>query len=76
MAISLSSISRTTRNSLPPRVVVHGDGGVGKSTFAAGAYKPVFLPFEDDRLGLILSKAFLLAADTRIKDPGILRQIG
>ncbi len=36
----------------------------------------VFLPFEDDRLGLILSKAFLLAADTRIKDPSILRQIG
>lgn len=52
MAISLSSISRTTRNSLPPRVVVHGDGGVGKSTFAAGAYKPVFLPFEDGLSGL------------------------
>ena len=52
MAISLSSISRTTRNSLPPRVVVHGDGGVGKSTFAAGAYKPIFLPFEDGLSGL------------------------
>ncbi len=36
----------------------------------------VFLPFEDDpRLGLILSKAFLLAADRRIKDPTIVRQI-
>ncbi len=52
MAISLSSISRTTRNSLPPRVVVHGDGGVGKSTFAAGAFKPIFLPFEDGLSGL------------------------
>lgn len=52
MAISLSSISRTTRNSLPPRVVVHGDGGVGKSTFAAGAYNPIFLPFEDGLSGL------------------------
>lgn len=52
MAISLASISKTTRNSLPPRVVVHGDGGVGKSTFAAGAYKPVFLPFEDGLSGL------------------------
>ncbi len=52
MAISLSSISRTTRNSLPPRVVIHGDGGVGKSTFAAGAYKPIFLPFEDGLSGL------------------------
>ncbi|MFF0793303.1 DUF4132 domain-containing protein [Streptomyces spiralis] len=35
----------------------------------------VFLPFEDDRLSLILSKAFLLAADTRITDASILMQI-
>ncbi|MEU6368959.1 DUF4132 domain-containing protein [Streptomyces sp. NPDC046931] len=35
----------------------------------------VFLPFEDDRLSLILSKAFLLAADTKITDATILRQI-
>jgi hypothetical protein len=52
MSISLSSISRTTRNSLPPRVVIHGDGGVGKSTFAASAYKPIFLPFEDGLDGI------------------------
>ncbi|MER6072677.1 DUF4132 domain-containing protein [Streptomyces sp. NPDC001817] len=35
----------------------------------------VFLPFEDDRLSLILSKAFLLTADTNITDPTILTQI-
>ncbi|MFE0509513.1 DUF4132 domain-containing protein [Streptomyces sp. NPDC058964] len=35
----------------------------------------VFLPFEDDRLSLILSKAFLLAADTSITDESILTQI-
>ncbi|MEU6421815.1 DUF4132 domain-containing protein [Streptomyces spiralis] len=35
----------------------------------------VFLPFEDDRLSLILSKAFLLAADTKITDESILMQI-
>ncbi|MEU6669641.1 DUF4132 domain-containing protein [Streptomyces sp. NPDC046727] len=35
----------------------------------------VFLPFEDDRLSLILSKAFLLAADARITDESILMQI-
>lgn len=40
-------------------------GGVGK----------VFLPFEDERLTLILSKAFLLAADTEITDETILHQI-
>ncbi|MFF4575055.1 DUF4132 domain-containing protein [Streptomyces sp. NPDC001410] len=35
----------------------------------------VFLPFEDERLSLILSKALLLAADTKITDDTILRQI-
>ncbi|NVI89916.1 DUF4132 domain-containing protein [Actinomadura sp. BRA 177] len=35
----------------------------------------VFLPFEDERLALILSKAFLLAADDKITDESILLQI-
>lgn len=36
----------------------------------------VFLPFEGDRmLAIILSKAFLLAEDTKITDPTIVRQI-
>ena len=36
----------------------------------------VFLPFDGDAMkSLILSKAFLLAADSRITDAGILRQI-
>jgi hypothetical protein len=36
----------------------------------------VFLPFEGDHtLAIILSKAFLLAADSNIKDPSILNQI-
>ena len=36
----------------------------------------VFLPFEGDAtLSIILSKAFLLAADVAIKDPTITRQI-
>lgn len=34
-----------------------------------------YLPFEDDRLSLILSKAFLLAADADITDESILTQI-
>jgi hypothetical protein len=37
----------------------------------------VFLPFEgDNTLAIILSKAFLLAEDTKITDPTIVRQIG
>jgi len=35
----------------------------------------VFLPFEDERLALILSKAFLLAADATIIDESITLQI-
>ena len=35
----------------------------------------VFLPFEDERLALILSKAFLLADDTRITDRSIVAQL-
>lgn len=52
MAISLASISKTQRCSAPPRIVVHAQQGVGKSTFAAGAYKPIFLPFEDGLTGI------------------------
>ncbi|MEU4508259.1 DUF4132 domain-containing protein [Nonomuraea wenchangensis] len=42
---------------------------------AAGS---VFLPFEDDggTLSVVLSKAFLLADDTAITDPAIIRQLG
>ncbi|WP_433349407.1 DUF4132 domain-containing protein [Microtetraspora malaysiensis] len=43
---------------------------------APDAAGDVFLPFEEDgRLGLILSKAFLLARDSEIEDESILRQI-
>lgn len=52
MSISLSSISRTQRNSQPPRVIVHGQQGVGKSTFAASGFRPIFLPFEDGLSGI------------------------
>ena len=42
----------------------------------AKAVEKVFLPFEgDSTLSVILSKAFLLAEDQKVKDPTILRQI-
>ncbi|SEL47433.1 DUF4132 domain-containing protein [Streptacidiphilus jiangxiensis] len=46
-------------------IVPSGGAGAGR----------VFLPFEDERLSLILSKALLLANDTRITDESILAQI-
>jgi hypothetical protein len=47
---------------------------VAKQTVAGG--DRVFLPFEGDgTLSVILSKAFLLAADTQITDPTITSQL-
>jgi len=47
--------------------------GRGASSKGSGQ---VLLPFEgDNTLSIILSKAFLLAEDTKIKDPTITRQI-
>ena len=41
-----------------------------------GAPEKLFLPFDDDpTLSVILSKAFLLARDTKITDPSITLQI-
>lgn len=50
------------RQKMPRRTLVYGNPGVGKSTFAAGATKPLFIPVEDgiddlnvDRVGKIQS---------------------
>lgn len=41
----------------PPRVLVYGSAGVGKTTFAASARNPIFIPIEDG-LGKIDADAF------------------
>jgi len=46
VAISLTNISRG-QQVLPPRIVIYGPHGVGKTTFGAGAPKPILLPLED-----------------------------
>jgi hypothetical protein len=47
-----------------------------RSSSGARSVQEIFLPFEgDNTLAVILSKAFLLADDTKIKDPTILSQI-
>lgn len=45
MAISLQSVQRVTQ--LPPRIVLYGVPGIGKTTAAALAPNPVFIPAED-----------------------------
>ena len=46
MAISLAQLNRAGTPK-PPRVLIHGVAGVGKTTFAGQANKPVFIQTED-----------------------------
>ena len=59
MAISLASLRRATTVA-PPRILIHGVAGVGKTTFAAGAPEPVFILTEDG-LGTLAAPHFPLA---------------
>lgn len=52
MAFDLSHIQRKTSADRAPLIVVHGQPGVGKTTFAAGADSPVFVQTEDGLIGL------------------------
>lgn len=57
MSFSLSSIKRG--HSLPPRVLIYAPHGIGKTTWAAGAPDPIFLPTEDG-LGILDTPTFPL----------------
>ena len=59
MAISLAQLTRTN-SPKPPRVLIHGVAGVGKTTFAADANAPVFVQTEDG-LGTLATSHFPLA---------------
>ena len=52
MAISLASLKSTTAPA-PPRILIHGVAGAGKTTFASGSDKAVFVLTEDG-LGVLL----------------------
>lgn len=56
MAISLQSIKRTT-SMAAPRVLIYGEAGIGKTTWAAGAPNPVFI-FTEDGAGTLEVDAF------------------
>jgi hypothetical protein len=59
MAISLSSVARNVV-ARPPRIIVYGNHGIGKSTFGAAAPNPVFILTEDG-LGVLDVPHFPLA---------------
>lgn len=62
MAFDLSSVTSGLRPA-PLRIVLFGPHGTGKTTFAAGAPNPIFLPTEDG-LGVLESPAFPLVSST------------
>ena len=62
MAFDLTSIHRGPR-SQPPRLLVFGPHGVGKTTFACAAPAPIVIQTEDG-LGMLETPAFPLATDT------------
>lgn len=53
--------------SLPPRLVIHGPHGIGKTTFAANAPKPIFLPTEDGLVGVSVDAFPLLTSFDEVK---------
>jgi hypothetical protein len=59
MAINLKSIKKNTEL-LPPRIMLYGPHGLGKTTFGAGAPNPIFILTEDG-LGQIEADHFPLA---------------
>lgn len=61
MAISLASL-QTSNTLRPPRILMHGVHGVGKTTFAAGADAPVVIMTEDG-LGMLKAPHFPLATN-------------
>lgn len=58
MAFSLASLQKNSPK--PPRIIIHGDAGVGKTTFAVCSPSPVVIQTEDG-LGNLDATAFPLA---------------
>lgn len=59
MAITLAQLTRANKPKAP-RLLIHGVAGVGKTTFAAQANKPVFIQTEDG-LGTLAATNFPLS---------------
>ena len=72
MAISLASLKKTG-TARPPRIVLYGTHGIGKSTFAAQAPDPVFIQTEEG-LDAVSATAFPLCQsfDDILKCIGVL----
>ncbi len=66
MAVSLSSIAKGQRLR-PPKVVMYGVGGIGKTSFAASAPDPIFICTEDGLGALDIDRFEIREDDALIK---------
>ncbi len=66
MAISLNNIGRG-QNLKPPKVVLYGVGGIGKTSFAASAPNPIFICTEDGLGALDFERFESNAGDPTVK---------
>ena len=62
MAFNMSSITNSSATDKPPRIVLYGTSGIGKSTFGASAPGPIFIPTEDGAAALAVPTFPLIRA--------------
>lgn len=60
MSVNLSDLIKSERPLDPPRIIIYGSGGVGKTTFAASSNKPIFISTEKGQ-GLLKYDSFDVA---------------
>ncbi len=65
MAFNLASI-RKGPQALPPRIVIYGEHGLGKSTFGASAPNPIFIQTEDGLASLNVASFPLATAHEQV----------
>ena len=68
--MALTDLAKHTKQFRPPRILIHGEGGLGKSSLAAAAPKPIFMDLED---GLSEIEATALPAPTSFD--GVMSQL-
>lgn len=67
MAISLADVTAKGQRLKPPKVVLYGVGGIGKSTFAASAPNPYFIMTEEGQGALDIARYEIREGDPVVR---------
>ena len=71
MAFNLNSITNSSDGDKPPRIVIYGTSGIGKSSFGAAAPNPIFIPTEDGAAALSVPTFPLIREWTNAEGTGM-----